>query len=82
MGILRAAENAMAQVIAAITIGRWVYVSELPCYSQRKDTTRARANALREYLTHSDKENKFNHQELYEVFDLCELQSVCERMSL
>jgi hypothetical protein len=38
MGILRAAENAMAQVIAAITIGRWVYVSELPCYSQRKKT--------------------------------------------
>ncbi|WP_338733896.1 FAD-binding and (Fe-S)-binding domain-containing protein [Mangrovimonas cancribranchiae] len=36
-----------------------------------KDTTRARANALREFLTHSDKENKFNHQELKEVFDLC-----------
>jgi Fe-S oxidoreductase len=38
--------------------------------NEKKDTTRARANALREYLTHSDKENKFN-QELYEVFDLC-----------
>lgn len=36
-----------------------------------KDTTRARANALREFLTHSEKENKFNHQELKEVFDLC-----------
>ncbi|WP_034043078.1 FAD-binding and (Fe-S)-binding domain-containing protein [Wocania ichthyoenteri] len=36
-----------------------------------KDTTRARANALREFLTHSDKKNKFNHKELYEVFDLC-----------
>jgi FAD/FMN-containing dehydrogenase/Fe-S oxidoreductase len=36
-----------------------------------KDTTRARANALREYLTHSEKENKFNHEELYEVFELC-----------
>jgi hypothetical protein len=45
MGILRAAENAMAQVIAAITIGRWVYVSELPCYSTKRHTTRARANA-------------------------------------
>jgi Fe-S oxidoreductase len=32
-----------------------------------KDTTRARANALREYLTHSEKKNKFNHKELYEV---------------
>ncbi|MDB9961567.1 FAD-binding protein [Oceanihabitans sp.] len=36
-----------------------------------KDTTRARANALREFLTHSEKANKFNHQELKEVFDLC-----------
>lgn len=36
-----------------------------------KDTTRARANALREYLTNSEKANKFNHKELKEVFDLC-----------
>jgi len=36
-----------------------------------KDTTRARANALREFLTHSNKPNRFNHKELYDVFDLC-----------
>ncbi|MDO5968639.1 FAD-linked oxidase C-terminal domain-containing protein [Flavivirga aquimarina] len=36
-----------------------------------KDTTRARANALREFLTNSDKANKFNHKELKTVFDLC-----------
>jgi len=36
-----------------------------------KDTTRARANALREFLTNSTEENKFNHKELYDVFDLC-----------
>lgn len=36
-----------------------------------KDTTRARANALREFLTNSDKKNKFNHSELKDVFDLC-----------
>jgi len=36
-----------------------------------KDSTRARANALREFLTHSDKENKFDHEELKDVFDLC-----------
>lgn len=36
-----------------------------------KDTTRARANALREYLTNSEKQNKFNHQELKDVFSLC-----------
>ncbi|MFD1613693.1 FAD-binding and (Fe-S)-binding domain-containing protein [Gelatiniphilus marinus] len=36
-----------------------------------KDTTRARANALREFLTNSEKENKFNHKELKDVFNLC-----------
>ncbi len=36
-----------------------------------KDTTRARANALREFLTNSPKDNKFDHKELKEVFDLC-----------
>ncbi|MCD2258969.1 FAD-binding and (Fe-S)-binding domain-containing protein [Psychroserpens luteolus] len=36
-----------------------------------KDTTRARANALREFLTHSEKANRFNHDELKTVFDLC-----------
>lgn len=36
-----------------------------------KDTTRARANALREFLTSSEKPNKFNHKELHTVFDLC-----------
>ncbi|MGS2739349.1 FAD-binding and (Fe-S)-binding domain-containing protein [Sinomicrobium sp. M5D2P17] len=36
-----------------------------------KDTTRARANTLREFLTRSEKENKFNHKEIKEVLDLC-----------
>lgn len=36
-----------------------------------KDSTRARANTLREFLTNSDQQNKFNHKELYDVFDLC-----------
>ncbi|WP_242135372.1 FAD-binding and (Fe-S)-binding domain-containing protein [Aestuariivivens marinum] len=36
-----------------------------------KDTTRARANALREFLTNSNKDNRFDHKELKEVFDLC-----------
>ena len=36
-----------------------------------KDTTRARANTLREFLTNSEQVNKFNHRELKEVFDLC-----------
>ena len=36
-----------------------------------KDTTRGRANALREFLTNSEKPNRFNQKELKEVFDLC-----------
>lgn len=42
-----------------------------------KDTTRARANALREYLTTSEKKNKFNNKELKEVFDLCVSCKAC-----
>ena len=36
-----------------------------------KDTTRARANILREFLTNSGKPNRFDHQEIYDVMDLC-----------
>ncbi len=36
-----------------------------------KETTRARANILREFLTHSSQPNRFNHQEIKEVMDLC-----------
>ncbi|WP_417362806.1 FAD-binding and (Fe-S)-binding domain-containing protein [Galbibacter sp.] len=42
-----------------------------------KDTTRARANALREYLTQSEKPNKFDQKELKEVFDLCVSCKAC-----
>ena len=36
-----------------------------------KDTTRARANILREFLTNSEKINRFDHKEILEVMDLC-----------
>ena len=36
-----------------------------------KDTTRARANILREFLTHSEKANRYDNKEIYEVMDLC-----------
>lgn len=36
-----------------------------------KDTTRARANILREFLTNSSKLNRFDHKEIHEVMDLC-----------
>lgn len=36
-----------------------------------KDTTRARANVLRQFLTNSTKQNRFDHEEIKEVMDLC-----------
>jgi FAD/FMN-containing dehydrogenase/Fe-S oxidoreductase len=36
-----------------------------------KDTTRARANILRGFLTDSEKQNRFDHEEIKEVMDLC-----------
>ncbi|MEP6677130.1 MAG: FAD-linked oxidase C-terminal domain-containing protein [Ferruginibacter sp.] len=36
-----------------------------------KNTTRARANILREFLTNSEKMNRFDHKEIYDVMDLC-----------
>ena len=36
-----------------------------------KDTTRARANILRHFLTNSDQANRFDHEEIKEVMDLC-----------
>jgi FAD/FMN-containing dehydrogenase/Fe-S oxidoreductase len=45
-----------------------------PSYMATRDekhTTRARANILRETITHSTKENKFDDEGLLEVLDLC-----------
>jgi len=45
-----------------------------PSFQATRDentTTRARANVLREYLTHSKKKNRFDHKEIKEVLDLC-----------
>ncbi len=36
-----------------------------------KDTTRARANILREFLTNSSKLNRYDHEEILDVMDLC-----------
>ena len=52
-----------------------------PSYMATRDentTTRARANILREYLTHSKKENPFDHREIYEVLDLCLSCKACK----
>ena len=36
-----------------------------------KNTTRARANLLRELLTHPKKDNPFDQKEIYDILDLC-----------
>jgi FAD/FMN-containing dehydrogenase/Fe-S oxidoreductase len=43
-----------------------------------KDTTRARANILREFLTRSEKMNRFDHAEILEVMDLCLSCKACK----
>jgi FAD/FMN-containing dehydrogenase/Fe-S oxidoreductase len=42
------------------------------------DVTRARANILREFLTHSTRHNPFDHKEIYEVMDLCLSCKACK----
>lgn len=39
--------------------------------TDEKDSTRARANILRDFITNSDKVNPFDHHEIKEVLDLC-----------
>jgi FAD/FMN-containing dehydrogenase/Fe-S oxidoreductase len=41
-------------------------------------TTRARANILREFLTNSKKENPFDQKEIYDVLDLCLSCKACK----
>jgi len=71
-GIIRAAEkcNGSGDCRKSVSAGGTMCPSYRATKNE-KDTTRARANALREFLTNSDKKNKFNHKELKEVFDLC-----------
>jgi FAD/FMN-containing dehydrogenase/Fe-S oxidoreductase len=72
LGILRAAEkcNGSGDCRKLPSAGGTMCPSYRATKNE-KDTTRARANALRTFLTTSAKENKFNHVELKEVFDLC-----------
>ncbi len=71
-GILRAAEkcNGSGDCRKPVAAGG-VMCPSYRATKDEKDTTRGRANALREFLTNSNKTNKFNHHELKQVFDLC-----------
>lgn len=71
-GILRAAENCNGAGDCRKT--HIVGGVMCPSYMATRDesaTTRARANILREFLTHSTKKNPFDHKEIFDVLDLC-----------
>lgn len=70
-GLLRAAEkcNGSGECRNEIPVG-----TMCPSYRatrDEKDSTRGRANVLREVLTHNKNENPFDDQDLKKVFDLC-----------
>ncbi|MGM0634856.1 MAG: FAD-binding and (Fe-S)-binding domain-containing protein [Bacteroidota bacterium] len=78
-GLLRAAEkcNGSGDCRKSVEAGGGMCPS-FRATKDEKDTTRARANALREFLTHSNKSNKFDHKELKNVFDLCVSCKACK----
>ncbi len=71
-GILRAAElcNGSGDCRKTHLSGGTMCPSYMATKNE-KDTTRARANILREYLTNSNKTNRFDHEEIKNVLDLC-----------
>ncbi|HEY4785325.1 MAG TPA: FAD-linked oxidase C-terminal domain-containing protein, partial [Bacteroidales bacterium] len=71
-GIMRAAENCNGS--GDCRKSEIIGGTMCPSYMASRDentTTRARANILREFLTHSRKENPFDHREIYQIMDLC-----------
>ncbi|MDP4186801.1 MAG: FAD-linked oxidase C-terminal domain-containing protein [Bacteroidota bacterium] len=72
MGILRMAEkcNGSADCRKTSLMGGTMCPSYQATHDE-KNTTRARSNMLREFLTLSPKENPFDHKELYEIMDTC-----------
>lgn len=78
-GFLRAIEycNGSADCRKSAVIGGTM----CPTYMATKDedkTTRARANILREFLSRSNKQNPFDHQEILQVLDLCISCKACK----
>ncbi len=72
LGVLRAAEqcNGSGDCRKTHVSGGTMCPSYMATRNE-KDTTRARANMLRHFLTNSEKPNRFDHEEIKEVMDLC-----------
>jgi len=77
-GILRVAEkcNGSGDCRKSVAAGGGMCPSYRATKNE-KDTTRARANALREVLTNTSEGNKFNNDILKEAFDLCVSCKAC-----
>lgn len=71
-GILRAAEKCNGSGdCRKLPLSGGTMCPSYQATRNEQDTTRARANTLREFLTQSEKSNRFDHPELKEVMDLC-----------
>lgn len=78
-GILRTAEkcNGSGDCRKSYIIGG----SLCPSFQYTRNemhSTRARANIIREVLTHSNKKNRFDSEEIYQVLDLCLVCKACK----
>jgi FAD/FMN-containing dehydrogenase/Fe-S oxidoreductase len=72
MGILRTAEQCNGSGDCRKTeVSGGTMCPSYMATRKEKDTTRARANILREMITRSGKANPFAHDEIKEVMDLC-----------
>ncbi len=71
-GILRAAEKCNGSGdCRKLPLSGGTMCPSYQATRNEKETTRARANTLREFLTQSDKANPFDHEEIKSVMDLC-----------
>ncbi|MCH2080951.1 MAG: FAD-binding protein [Saprospiraceae bacterium] len=71
-GILRAAEKCNGSGdCRKLPLSGGTMCPSYQATRNEKETTRARANTLREFLTKSEQNNPFNHKEIKAVMDLC-----------
>lgn len=79
LGILRASEKCNGTAACRKTeISGGTMCPSYMASRNENQTTRARANILREFLTTSKKDNPFNHKEIYDVMDLCLSCKACK----
>ena len=78
-GILRAIEkcNGSADCKRSHLFGGAMCPSYHATLNER-NSTRARANILREFITNSEKVNPFNHKEIFDILDLCLSCKACK----